>query len=537
MTKTSARSAVRAGAVPPPAAPAPPPGPFPDSRPRGAPFPPRRLLLVVPLLLVVAGLLAAAHSAYAACRRVLRRPAAHEKRVARLRATVRRRAGERAGLLCTGTREWRSTSAPRDRAHKPAARPVELGLDAVLGLDTERRVIRVEPGVTMGRLVRHLVRRGFTLPVAPGPENLTAGGLTMGSGIDTSSHRHGLLADTVVAYDVLLGTGEVVRASATEHPDLFHALPWSRGSLGFVVAVELRVVPARAWVEVRYHPVSGLADLCRELTRLADAADGPAFVEGFVHGRDEGTVVTGEFADRPRGRRNRAHRWYKPWFPVHARTCARAGGRVEYLPLRHYYRRHRRGLFRAGALLLPFGGRPLFRLALGWTTRTGSAFLELLLPRRTRRHCRRNVVTQEALVPARHLEGLVRHCRQVFEVDDLWIRPARLTRGRTPGLVGPGPEVGSGQRQLFMDVAVVSGVPGPVRRGEPWDAEDAVRRFEAWVGEREGFQAPYAASGLTRDEYRAMFDCWLYDRVRQAYGAEGVFVDAYDKGAAGRPGT
>ncbi|WP_320781217.1 FAD-binding protein [Streptomyces sp. CRN 30] len=533
MTDTSAHSAVRAAPVPPPAAPSPPPGPSADPLPRGAPSRPPRLL-VIPLLLAVAGVLWLAHSAYAVCRRVLRRPAAHEQRVARLGATVRRLAGERAGLLCTGTGEWRSAVALRGRSFKSAARPVEFALDAVLELDTEHRVVRVEPGVTMGRLVRHLVRRGWTLPVAPGPDGLTVGGLTMGSGVDSTSHRHGPFADTVVAYEVLLGTGEVVRASAAEHPDLFHALPWSRGSLGFLVAVELRVVPAHAWVEVRYHPVTGLVDLCRDLTRLADTADGPAFVEGFVTGHDEGVVVTGEFADRAKGQRSRVHRWYAPWFPAHARNCARAGGRVEYLPLRHYHRRHRRGPFAAGALLAPFGGHPLFRLPLGWATRSGSAFLGPVLTRRIRHHLRRDVVAQEALVPAQHLEELVRHCRQVYEIDELWVRPVRLTRGGTPGLVGPGPEVGPGQRQLFMDVTVVSGVPGPVRRGEPWDPRDATRRFAAWVGGRKGFQAPYGPSESSRDEYRAMFDCWLYDRVRLAYGAEGVFVDAYDKGVAGR---
>ncbi|MFD0385626.1 hypothetical protein ACFQ2B_34830 [Streptomyces stramineus] len=98
-----------------------------------------------------------------------------------------------------------------------------------------------------------------------------------------------------------------------------------------------------------------------------------------------------------------------------------------------------------------------------------------------------------------------------------------------PGLVGPEPGAAAGERQLFMDVAVVYDVPGPVRRGEPWDPKAATRRFEAWVAEHHGYEAPYVLSGLTREEYRAMYDCSLYDRVRRAYGAEGVFVDAYDK--------
>ncbi|MBT2420336.1 FAD-binding oxidoreductase [Streptomyces sp. ISL-22] len=485
--------------------------------------------VLVPLLLPVGKAFSLARSTYAACRRVLRRRTPHEERIARLQTTVRRLAGERAGPLCTGTKEWQSVSVPREHSYKRRARPVGLGLDAILELDTERRVIRVEPGVTMGRLVRHLVRRGWTLPVVPELEALTVGGLTMGFGIETSSHRHGLFADTVESYEVLLGTGEVVRASATEHTDLFHALPWSMGSLGFVVAVELRIVPAAAWVEVQYHPVAGLADMCRDITRLADRADGPAFVEGFVYGPDEGAVVTGEFTDRPTGRQNRVCRWNKPWFHAYARDCARAGGRVEYVPLRQYYHRHSRSLFWAGELLVPFGNHPLFRLPFGWLMCPSIEFLKLIDTDRRRRH----TVAQEALVPARHLEGLVRHCHEVFEVDKLWICPARLTRREPPGLVGPGPDVTPGQGMLFMDVAVIHDVPGPVRRGEPWDHREATRRFEAWVGGHNGFQAPYVLSELTREEYRAMFDCRLYDRVRHAYGGEGVFVDAYEKITSG----
>ncbi|MGK5630830.1 FAD-binding oxidoreductase [Streptomyces sp. URMC 123] len=486
-----------------------------------------RWVILVPLVLPAAKVFSFARSSLATCRRALRRLVTHDTRVARLQAEVRRRSRE--GQLCTGTKEWQSVSMSREVFYKRAARPVRIDLDAILELDTGRRVVRVEPGVTMGRLVRHLVRRGWTLPVVPELEALTVGGLTMGFGIETSSHRHGLFTDIVESYDVLLGTGEVVRASATEHSDLYHALPWSRGSLGFVVAAELRVVPARPWVEVRYHPVRDVEGMCRDLVRLAGAADAPAFVEGFVFGPAEGVVVTGEFTDRPAGRRNHTCRWYKPWFYAHARDRARAGGAVEYMPLRHYYHRHSRSLYWAGELLVPFGNHPLFRLPLGWLMRPSVAFLKLTETRELRRRYGRNVVGQEALVPARHLEGLVRACHDIFEVDKLWICPAALTRTEPPGLVGPEPGAAAGERQLFMDVAVVYDVPGPVRRGEPWDPRSATRRFEAWVAEHHGYEAPYVLSGLTREEYRAMYDCSLYDRVRHAYGAEGVFVDAYDK--------
>lgn len=516
--------------------------PTPDKPPELTPFANflvrNRWIFVVPLLLPAAKVFSAWRSVRTVGRELLRGSASHDRRVARLQAQVRAearnlkdRSGDAPALLCTGTKEWQSVATPREDYYKRTARPVRLDLTGILGLDADRQTVRVEPGVTMGRLIDHLVRRGWTLPVVPELEALTVGGLTMGFGIETSSHHHGLFADTVESYEVLLGTGEVVRASRTEHKDLFHALPWSRGSLGFLVAVELRIVPAHAWVRVEYHPAVTVPEMCRAVTRLAGAPDGPEFVEGFVHSCDEAVVVTGEFADEvPAGaRRNHVCRWYKPWFYLHARDRARVGGAIEYMPLKHYYRRHSRSMFWAGELLVPFGNHPLFRLLCGWLMRPDIAFLKLTETRKMRRRFQQEVVTQEAMVPARHLQGLVDLCHRTFDVGKLWVCPVSLTRTDPAGAVGPSADVAPGERELFMDVAVIYDVPGPVRRREPWNPRAAIRQFESWVGEHNGFQVPYVLSGLSRTEYRQMFDCTLHDRVRKTYGAEGVFVDAYDK--------
>ncbi len=55
--------------------------------------------------------------------------------------------------------------------------------------------------------------------------------------------RYGLASDRVRALDVVTGEGRLVRATPTEHPDLFWALRGGKGSLGIVTAVELDLVP------------------------------------------------------------------------------------------------------------------------------------------------------------------------------------------------------------------------------------------------------------------------------------------------------
>ena len=99
-----------------------------------------------------------------------------------------------------------------------------------MDLDGPEPTVTVEPFVSMGQLSHALLPLGFTLPVVPEMDDLTVGGLVNGTGIESSSHRHGLFHEICVAYELCLGDGTVLVASETEHADLFHAIPWSYGS-------------------------------------------------------------------------------------------------------------------------------------------------------------------------------------------------------------------------------------------------------------------------------------------------------------------
>ena len=46
----------------------------------------------------------------------------------------------------------------------------------------------------------------------------------------------GLYQETIAAYEVVLGDGSLVRVTKdNEYSDLFYCLPWSHGTLGFLV--------------------------------------------------------------------------------------------------------------------------------------------------------------------------------------------------------------------------------------------------------------------------------------------------------------
>ena len=66
---------------------------------------------------------------------------------------------------------------------------VEINLANIISLDEEQKTVRVEPGVTIGILNDYLMGLGWMVPVVPELDDLTIGGLVMGGGIETTSHK------------------------------------------------------------------------------------------------------------------------------------------------------------------------------------------------------------------------------------------------------------------------------------------------------------------------------------------------------------
>lgn len=81
-----------------------------------------------------------------------------------------------------------------------------------------------------------------------------------------------------------------------ENSDLFHAVPWSCGTLGFLVAAEIKIVPAKSWVKLHYEPVRGLENICK---RFAEASQNKqnTFVEGIQYTLDSAVIMTGTLTE------------------------------------------------------------------------------------------------------------------------------------------------------------------------------------------------------------------------------------------------
>lgn len=178
----------------------------------------------------------------------------------------------------------------------------------------------MEPLATMGQLTALLLPLGWTLPVVPELDDLTVGGLLMGFGVETSSHKYGLFQHICVSMDIVTAEGVVLHCSEQQNADIFYMLPWSHGTLGLLVAAELKIIPAAPYVRIFYQPVRGKDNIIQELKHQATMNINNEFVETLMFGPEEAVVMTGRFAkfvDKKEGDLNCIGKYSKPWFYKH----------------------------------------------------------------------------------------------------------------------------------------------------------------------------------------------------------------------------
>lgn len=110
-------------------------------------------------------------------------------------------------------------------------------LDTVEVLGDDR--VRIGTGATWGHVAEQLRPHGLAI-TSGDTMSVGVGGLTQAGGIGWLVRKHGLTIDSVVSAEVVTAAGEVVRASATENPDLFWAIRGGAGNFGVVTAFEFQ---------------------------------------------------------------------------------------------------------------------------------------------------------------------------------------------------------------------------------------------------------------------------------------------------------
>ncbi len=166
---------------------------------------------------------------------------------------------------------------------------------------------------------------------------------------------------------------------------MYSALPFSYGTLGFLTAVEIDIIPYKPYIKLRYFPVHSLQEAVNIFKRetfskvwketsgnrvakskfVTIATLQADSVEGIMYSLNEGVIMSGNFVDECGDKRklNRIGRWYKPWFHHHVEAFLTENrtDQVEFIPTYDFFHRHNRSCFWILDYIIPFGNNPVFR--------------------------------------------------------------------------------------------------------------------------------------------------------------------------------
>jgi FAD/FMN-containing dehydrogenase len=147
---------------------------------------------------------------------------------------------------------------------------IDLSAMRAVSVDPVERIAHVQGGALWGDVDHETQAHG--LATTGGIVGHTGvGGLTLGGGIGWLMRKHGLTVDNLVEAEVVTAAGDIIRASASDHPDLFWALRGGGGNFGVV-----------SWFRFALHPVGPTVMAGPVFWAAEDTTDVLCFYREFV---------------------------------------------------------------------------------------------------------------------------------------------------------------------------------------------------------------------------------------------------------------
>jgi FAD/FMN-containing dehydrogenase len=406
----------------------------------------------------------------------------------------------------------------RDRKRPSAPRLDVSAFRNVLCVDPAAGFVESEGMVPYEDLVDACLAHGVMPAVVPQLKTITLGGAVAGVGIEATSHRHGLVHETVREIEVLTPEGRVVDCTAgNDHADLFFGFANSYGTLGYALKVRAATVPVLPYVHLQHREVDDPAKLFDILER--HCAEGDAhFIDGVVFSPGRHFLTLGRFvAEAPRtSDYTFEHIYYRS---IETR-------REDWLTTRDFLWRWDTDWFWCSKNLL--AQNPLVRRLYG-RERLGSRTYSKLMRWNSRMGLMRGLeriagwhsesVIQDVDIPVARAAEFLDFFHREIGILPIWICP-----------IGPG--AGTGRFPLYpvrRELYVNFGFWDVVRRREPHASGHFNRLVEREVDRLGGIKSLYSDSYYPPDEFAARYGGDAYAMLKAKYDPQARFPSLYEK--------
>jgi FAD/FMN-containing dehydrogenase len=407
----------------------------------------------------------------------------------------------------------------RDRAAGGRRRLDVRAFNEVLEVDAAQGWVDAEGMCRYEDLVRGCLAHGVMPAVVPQLKTITLGGAVAGVGIESSSHRQGLVHDTVREIEVLLADGSLVLATPdNEHADLFHGFPNSYGTLGYALRVKAGTIPVKPYVVLEHRPFADSGAFFAALGGALRAGDAD-FVDGTVFSPRELYLTLGRFSEAApytsdytferiyyRSIRERREdiltvhdylwRWDTDWF-----WCSKNVFAQQPLVRRFLYGRAR------------LGSRTYTRI-MRWNSRVGATrAIERLLGLHS------ESVIQDVDIPLERAGEFLEFYAREIGLWPQWICP-----------IGPAPHAGRFTLYPMRPGWYVNFGFWDVKRTRDGHPPGHFNRLvERKVAELGGIKSLYSDSYFPEDEFARTYGGEAYAALKRKYDPQGAFPTLYEK--------
>lgn len=396
----------------------------------------------------------------------------------------------------------------------------------VIDINPTERTVNVEGMTTYEELVDASLAQGFMPAVVPQLKSITVGGAIAGLGIEATSFRYGLVHETLIEIEILLGDGQVVIATPhNEYADLFFGFPNSYGTLGYVLRAKLLLIPVKPFVKIthikiadphEYFKAMGQAIAIREPN--SQAGD---FLDGVVFEVGEQNLSTAHMIDdapKPSDY-TRTQIYYRS---IRTRT-------TDYMTIKDYIWRWDTDWFWCSKNF-PGAQNQLMRLLFG-KFYLKSTFYWKLMALDSRHHIlerldklsgkngqTNEVIIQDVEIPLDKSAAFLDFFQTSIGIKPIWICPLQAYKPNAAYTLYPldpqKPYINFG----FWDTIPSDQPPGYYNR-----------LIEAKVTELGGKKSLYSDSYYTAEEFWSIFDKPKYDTLKQKYDPTNRFKNLFDK--------
>lgn len=152
--------------------------------------------------------------------------------------------------------------------------------DRMLGFDARTGVLRAEAGLSLADINRVFLPRSWFVPVSPGTQFVTLGGMVAADVHGKNHHVEGTFGRHVRALRMRVADGRVIEVDRATHPDLFAATLGGMGLTGHILEVEFTMRRVGApWIVAE---TQRMPDIDAFMAGLAEAAAGWPCTMGWI---------------------------------------------------------------------------------------------------------------------------------------------------------------------------------------------------------------------------------------------------------------